>query len=196
MRKPPVNLIHGHCCGGKSSPTYRIWAGLHGRCNNPNDTAYSRYGAVGIKICPEWDHQQGGKFVTFLADMGERPEGCSIDRIDGTKGYSKSNCRWATIAEQARNKKNSRLITHNGETKCLQDWAQSAGLKFAIVDYRLKAGWTIEEALKPSTLPRKELTLKGRTQSIGNWSRELRIQAQTIRWRLKAGWPVEKILQA
>lgn len=86
---------HGHSKGGKVSPTYKSWEGMKYRCK----FGIGKYGELGIKVCDSWNES----FETFLADMGERPDGTSIDRIDSTKGYYKENCRWATDTQQNRN---------------------------------------------------------------------------------------------
>ncbi len=92
--------------GLTGSYTYGIWAGMKGRCVVKNNAKYKTYGAVGITICEKWL-----KFEGFLEDMGEAPEGLTIDRIDGTKGYSKDNCRWATYQTQSRNRRVSSSST-------------------------------------------------------------------------------------
>jgi len=99
---------HGHA-SSRRSPTYRSWNALKNRCFNPKAPKYKSYGAKGITVCPRWRES----FEAFLADVGERPLGTTIDRIDGSKGYlcgrleccgqNETNCRWATPAEQKQN---------------------------------------------------------------------------------------------
>jgi hypothetical protein len=91
---------HGHTSGGVISPTYTSWSCMVGRCYHHSSPNYQRYGGVGIAVCDKWR-----KFEGFLADMGERPVGHTLDRIDGTKDYEKDNCRWATPGQQAANRR-------------------------------------------------------------------------------------------
>ena len=88
------------------TPTYRSWLSMRSRCRNPNNESFQYYGGRGIAIAPRWD-----SFEAFLADMGERPEGASLDRIDVNGNYEPGNCRWATMATQARNTRQSKLNT-------------------------------------------------------------------------------------
>lgn len=98
---------HGHTKSAKATRTYSTWRAMMGRCENPAHKDYPRYGAVGIHVCDDWR-----QFTKFLLDMGERPDGHSIDRIDNFKGYEPSNCRWATPREQTLNQRHrkTRLV--------------------------------------------------------------------------------------
>ena len=133
--------MHGH--SGKASPEYRSWRSMRGRCLNTNDPAYRNYGGRGISICSRWN-----KFENFYTDMGARPKGTSLDRIDNNGNYEPDNCRWATHREQSLNTRLVNYITINGETKCLYDWCRQYGLDPGTVRYRMRVfGWAPEKAV-------------------------------------------------
>lgn len=119
--------------GGCGTRTYRIWKAMRNRCNNPNAHRYHRYGGRGVRVCARWD-----SFSAFLADMGEAPEGKSLDRWPDKDGnYSVGNCRWATSVEQGRNTSQNRMVTHEGRTMTLSAWAEHLGTTADVIWKRL-----------------------------------------------------------
>lgn len=104
--------IHGHARRTQRTPTYTVWKGMHQRCTNPKSSVYKYYGGRGISVCARWDN-----FENFLADMGERPKGLSIDRIDNDGDYQPKNCRWATQSMQVSNRRNLKAEKGKGARK-------------------------------------------------------------------------------
>ena len=135
---------HGACCGvrrgGGRSGAYKSWTAMWQRCTNPNHFAHERYAPLGV--CEKWR-----SFTSFLDDMGDRPAGTSIDRIDNERGYEPGNCRWATHRQQQRNNQRTRRITANGQTKLLCEWAEETGIRAGTIRERLRAGWSPERAV-------------------------------------------------
>lgn len=145
------------------SPEYFSWKNAKARCNDPDQSAYEHYGGRGIRMCQRWTDS----FVAFYRDMGPRPSPRhSLDRIDFNGNYEPSNCRWATMKEQANNTRYVRWITFNGQTKTLSEWAASAGCSVQALHRRLDIHhWPLERALTTPTLTYAEsqaLALAGR----------------------------------
>lgn len=166
MRKNegPGRYLRRQCCstacaggyrcthGLSSSPEYRIWWSMLKRCTLPSDSAFHKYGALGISVCERWQ-----TFENFFSDMGSRPTGDhSIDRIDGTGDYTPNNCRWATRHQQQNNIKNNRRLTVNGVTMTVSEWDRKTGYRRGVIASRLRLGWTADQAIL--TTPRRRLS--------------------------------------
>ncbi len=123
--------------------TYTTWKCMKMRCLNPSHERYYRYGGRGISVCQRWAES----FAAFLEDMGERPDGHTIDRKDTDGNYEPGNCRWATQREQQRNRSTTHWLTFDGVTLCVTDWAARVGLTRDALHGRLRMGWTVEDAL-------------------------------------------------
>lgn len=144
-------LKHGHKRRAGPSGTYVSWQSMIQRCTQPASDSYALYGGRGISVCERWN-----SFETFLADMGERPEGGSIDRIDSSKNYEPSNCKWSSVSEQASNKRSNYAIPHMGTSGTIAGWAEKTGLAYSCIYKRLSIlGWSIEKSL--TTPSRKEI---------------------------------------
>lgn len=134
---------------------YWVWAEMLSRCRNPNHRQYKDYGGRGIYVCERWI-----SFTAFRDDMGARPEGGMIERIDNSKGYSPYNCRWATRKEQNSNRRNCILLNDGSETVTLKEFCRRRGLSYRPIVKRIRSrGWSIEEA---TTIPLGSAWRKGR----------------------------------
>lgn len=128
--------------GESKSPTYLSWVGMRRRCIREDRPHWGDYGGRGIRICDRWE-----SYENFVADMGERPAGCTLDRIDNDGDYEPSNCRWATPSEQSRNRRSNRPITVDGETRTIVEWSELSGVHRSTIWRRLKRGWAPREAV-------------------------------------------------
>lgn len=108
--------------GKAHTPTWWTWRGMVSRCSVPTNGSFPNYGGRGIVVCERWK-----RFENFLEDMGERPENKTLDRIDNNGNYEPSNCRWATKAEQVRNKRTTVKVEFNGRTMTYSEWARELG---------------------------------------------------------------------
>lgn len=144
--------------GLSRSPTYISWQSMIARCHNSADPSFPAYGAAGIIVCDRWrrgDADRGG-FECFLADMGLRPNGLTIERRDRTKGYEPGNCTWATRKQQAQNRSTNVYLTHEGVSLPAAEWARQTGVHKQTLSLRLKRGWTTAQALGFDPPPKKE----------------------------------------
>jgi len=130
---------------------YRIWAAMKRRCYNPREKSYHNYGGRGITVSKDWH-----SFSNFFRDMGKRPSPeLTIERNDTNGNYEKGNCRWATMHEQMRNRRDTYKLCFNGKSMIVPDWAKETGIPICTIRNRIRLGWTIAEALTtPSILGR------------------------------------------
>jgi hypothetical protein len=136
--------------GMLGTPTYRSWFHMWQRCRNKNSKDYPRWGGRGVRVCERWED-----FRNFLADMGERPAGKTLDRYPNQQGnYEPGNCRWATKSEQVWNSTAVRLVPFNGESLPVSEWARRTGISRVTLEARLLRGWPVERALtEPTNTP-------------------------------------------
>jgi hypothetical protein len=154
LRKRSLNSVTGAFLvimgkvthGLSKSKTYSTWVGMLQRCKNKNCDGYRNYGGRGIRVCERWK-----KFSGFLEDMGEKPNGLSIERVNNDGDYEPGNCRWATLLEQARNKRKyplsrCRVISYGGKTMHLTEWSRHVGVRRPTMIWRLR-NWPLKRAL-------------------------------------------------
>lgn len=138
--------------GKYGTRSHRIWTNMKTRCTNPNNRFYPDYGGRGITVCDKWN-----EFAGFFDDMGECPEGMTLDRLDNDLGYSKGNCRWATMKQQCSNRRSNINVEIDGVTKTLKEWAQFYDVKYANVYWRYTHGKPMSEWFKPAwETPRRQ----------------------------------------
>lgn len=141
-----ANLKHG----GRNERLYAVWRSVIDRCNNKNSRHYGRYGGRGISICDEW--MDYSTFRAWAMSTGYNPDAkryeCTLDRINNDEGYYPANCRWVPGKVQCNNRSNNHLITYNGITKSISEWAEETGIRKDTLRRRIvKYGWSIERAL-------------------------------------------------
>ena len=151
-----IRIKHGHSPKHRKSKTYTVWRSMMQRCYRTKEKAYAHYGAKGIVVCKRWHD-----FRNFLADMGETPDGLTIDRIDSAGNYEPNNCRWATRIVQTRNRSVTKLTTYNGITKPTAEWAEILGINYRCLRGRLDNGWSVERAFSTPILSYTQAAILG-----------------------------------
>lgn len=145
-----TNLRHGMT----DSPIWIVWSGMMQRCYDKRHASYKRYGGRGIVVCERWH-----AFEHFLADMGDRPDGKSLDRWPNNGGnYEPGNCRWATPVQQARNTRSNRILTINGTSRPLAEWAEINRINPQTIRTRLRAGWPVDRAVNDPAIYKQRAT--------------------------------------
>ena len=155
--KDHINYKHGLC----KTRIYRIWETMKHRCYCKGQTSYKYDGARGITVCDEWRNDFKA-FYDWSMSNGYSDE-LTLERIDVNGNYSTDNCRWVSMKEQTRNKSSNRMMTYNGKTQCLSDWASELKIDRRTISKRIdKLGWTVEKALS-TPLTKKGGGLSGET---------------------------------
>jgi hypothetical protein len=168
---------------GRRGPTYTVWQLMKRRCLNPKVAHFVRYGGRGIRDCARWRDS----FENFLADMGERPDGATLDRKNNDGNYTPSNCRWVARKANSRNRSDSRLLTLNGQTKTLAEWVEVTGHSLATLQGRVRMGWTDKQVLTTPPRARESnhvLTIGGVSKPLSDWCKDRDISPRTVRHRL------------
>lgn len=183
---------HGHSMSCKDEnpigyKCYYTWQAMKRRCNNPRDKRYDDYGGRGIKVCERWS----SSYEAFLEDVGLPPsDKHQIDRINNDGDYEPSNCRWVDRVQNARNKRNTRLISAFGESLTLAEWSERSGILQKTIEMRIKRGMTPEEAITSAKrLPgkvRRISTPHGEFESLSECSRALGVAVSTIHSRINS----------
>lgn len=144
-----LKRTHHHTPVSGKSPTYRSWDSMMARCYYPSNPAHAYYKSLGIEVCERWH-----TFSNFLADMGERPEGTTLDRYpDKIGNYEPSNCRWATKKEQANNRVTNRNLEYKGRLYTLSELCAATGLTKDFLHGRLRNGWDVTRAVETPKMP-------------------------------------------
>lgn len=133
------NVTHGM----SYTPTYQAWRHAKERCTNPKCRDWRNYGGRGITVCERWM-----SFDLFLADMGERPDGMSLGRIDNDGPYAPWNCRWETLAQQSNNRRTNHVLEWRGQRHTLTEWAKIIGVTRHTLAYRIKSGWKADDVFR------------------------------------------------
>jgi hypothetical protein len=171
---------------------YRTWKAIRARCNSPSLANMGNYQKKGIKVCERWN-----SFANFYSDMGDRPEGHTIDRIDPEGDYCPENCRWASWDTQAKNRGDFNInITYNGKTQCLKDWAKEYHIYYQTLVARIKRfpKLSFEEILNYKDPRKEKITWQGKEYSRDELCEIHNIPKANFYDRVHKGWDIERIL--
>lgn len=173
----------------RTSSEHSTWRSMMERCETKTHHAYHHYGGRGIRVCERWR-----KFSNFFDDMGIRPDGLSLERIDNNGNYEPSNCRWDTQNNQANNRRGNRFITVNGVTKTVSQWSASIGISPQSLNARIKSGMSPEQAVSMIPKPPVKLRLNETELTIKEWAAKLGITIAVIYSGLRMGKPITDVL--
>ena len=171
------------------SSEYSVWEGMKRRCYNSKSRSYPNYGGRGITVCDRWHN-----FENFIEDMGLRPKGRSLDRINNDLGYFPANCRWATAEEQSLNKRTNHRLSFNNENLTIKEWSDKLGIPVTTIAKRIMSGFPIDKVLSQDRLDNREVDyantlfmFKGKTKTLRQWAYDLGLNYSTIKSRYEYG---------
>lgn len=179
----------------KENKTHESWRSMKSRCSSEKTNGWEHYKGRGIKVCDRWLCKKDG-YKNFLFDMGERPLGMTLDRIDVNGDYEAQNCKWSDSKEQSQNRRNNHLITIDGETKCMSEWSVIYNIFPALISKRLLAGWSDFDAVTtPPRLKKQSYLYMGELTTLPELSKRTGIHLRTLQVRIRdQGMSVEDAL--
>lgn len=138
-----VLLANNTTHGLSYHPLYNVWNSMRQRCSNKNAHAYCRYGGRDITVCLKW--QNFKRFYDWAVSNGYQ-KGLTIERVENSGNYNSDNCTWIPLEQQARNRRNNKIVEYNGKSMILADWSKEIGINQTVLSKRLLHGWSIEKA--------------------------------------------------
>lgn len=188
VRRALPARTHGQCYSG----AYGSHRSMMRRCYDRGSVSYKTYGAKGIVVCPRWFGVEN--FPNFLADMGDRPHGHTLERLNSSGDYEPNNCVWATPAAQARNVSTNRRFTLDGETRILKDWSSLFGVSSTTILDRISRGWDVRSAIctPPKYIGPKLYTFEGSGMTLMAIEEVCGISHKVLKSRIDQGWTLER----
>lgn len=172
-------------------PLFKVWSSMKGRCYNEKDTHYKEYGGRGIKVCDEWLLSFPSFYDWCVSNGWEH--GLEIDRYPNNDGnYEPNNCRFVTPSKNCRNRRSNRMITYNGETLCVNDWADKTGIPAVTLFGRLANNWPVEKLFRP-VRNHTEIEINGEVKTLTEWSKVFEIPKETVLERYRKGVRGDKL---
>lgn len=172
-----------------------MWSNMKQRCNNKNRLDYKYYGGKGVKIYEPWEEYKAFKQWAIKNGYSKK---LTIDRIDFNGDYEPNNCRFITIEEQQKNKSNNRMLEYRSEVKTLSEWSKEYGINRVTLDSRLRAGYSLEEALSKKDgelLNSTKYKYKGKSKTLTQWAKEYNMSKNCLNQRLVRGWSLKEALE-
>lgn len=185
-----INLSNGQGVithGLSKTRIYKVWNGIVSRCENPNDNRYIDYGGRGISVCEEW--KDVSNFVGWAEENGYNDE-LTIDRINVNGDYEPDNCQWATWKEQANNKRTNHIITHEGMSQTLAQWAEEKNIPYKTLASRISYGIEPPMLFEKENFIRRDskfLEYNGEIKTLTEWAKETGVKPSAFYERVRRG---------